>query len=248
MGSLIQFWIYSSSNAFKMLALLFFTIPLTCFAFDQTQNIEGVKTPQSYISIQPTQDDSDVEINRTRLENLERENTILQDRLRNLEDKINHLTNIEATSTPNSALYHEEVMFIAENHNNYSSSWRWVPVGNIAWDVEQVDPTSSFSQDNGVFTAPRDGLYIFQFQCYLDQSQRDDGYAEIKLFVNGDNIERFWNVADKDRQNTNYGGHFSLFWTANLKADDQLWVQNVYDKSIQVNIDHGMYFMGTILA
>merc|ERR1711953_549937 len=212
-------WTNFFSKALKMLALLCF-LPLTCLAFAQTQNIEGFEIPQSFVSVQPVQDESEVESNRIRIGNLERENTVLQDRLRALEDKLNRQENIKATWNPNSALYHEEVMFIAENHNNYS-----------------------LSQDDGVFTAPIDGLYIFQFQCFLDQDGPEDDRAELKAFVSGKNLEHFWNVANEN----DYYGHFSLFWTTNLKADDQLWLENVFDHSIQVNIDHGMYFMGKIL-
>merc|ERR1711953_1065899 len=146
------------------------------------------------------------------LETSSGKNTVLQDRLRALEDKLNRQENIKATWNPNSALYHEEVMFIAENHNNYSSSYTFLPVGKITWDVEQVDPTYSFSQDDGVFTAPIDGLYIFQFQCFLDQDGPEDDRAELKAFVNGKNLEHFWNVANEN----DYYGHFSLFWTTNL--------------------------------
>merc|ERR1711962_733268 len=97
-------WTNSPSIAFKMLTLLFFfVIPWTCLAFDQTSNVEGLKIPQSSIRAQPTQDDSNVEFNRIKFENLERENAILQDRLRTLEDKFNHQDDIKATWIPGSA-------------------------------------------------------------------------------------------------------------------------------------------------
>merc|ERR1712018_482664 len=228
-------WSSGPSIRYKMIAVfLFCMLSWSCLAFEQKSNFDKLEVTQTNVIMQSN---NPTAIATQRFDKLQRENNILAERLQTLENKLNGQKESKKILSENWPSYREEIMFLAERHGSGAS----YPVGKFEFSTVEIDPTSSFSKSDGMFTAPVDGIYIFQFYCYTAQSSRPDGYAEIKAYINGDNVERFWNVADRE---SDYAGHFSLFWSWNLKANDKIWLENVYESSTVVGPDHGMWFMG----
>lgn len=219
-----------------ILVFIFCTLSWSCLAFEQKSNVDKLEVIQSKVNIQSNPHSA---IEPDRFDELQRENNILAERLQTLEIKLNGQKETKNILSDDWPSYREEIMFLAEIHD--TSDRKFNPVGKFEFSTVQIDPTSSFSKSDGMFTAPVDGIYVFQFYCYTEQSSRSDGYAEIKAYVNGYNVERFWNVADRE---SDYAGHFSLFWSWNLKANDKIWLENVYESSTAISSTHGMWFMG----
>merc|ERR1712126_503625 len=232
----------------EMIAFSFLLIvPWTCLAFEQPSNDKHFAVPKDDINSQSNNDDIHIEMLQMRVEQLEKENKLLEERLKKLEERDNLEKEAKIALSHDTTSYHEEVVFLVENHSEDGTENGYIPAGTIEWDfgILRVNQASSFSPDTGVFTAPIDGLYIFHLMCYTRQIPRENPLAEIGVYVNGELVEEFWNVSD---ENSNYADHFSLFWTADLKANDQLCLVNGYESSLLVAPTRGMYFMGKILA
>jgi len=235
-----------------MIALfLLLVVPWTCLAFEYAPNVKLSDVANDVI-LQSNYDDPKFVMYQRKVDKLEKDNELLEKnnkslerRLKKLEESVRLGKESKKLFSHDTTSYHEEVVFLIENH----SSFGHIPTGNITWDygIVRVNQASSFSQHSGVFTAPVDGIYTFQFMCYTQQSGRADGKAEIKLYINGKDEEHFWNVELSDDIGS-YAGHLSLFWTADLKANDELWLVNIYEQSVSLYSFHGMYFMGKILT
>jgi len=230
-----------------MIAFSFLLIvPWTCLAFEQPSNDKHFAVPKDDINSQSNNDDIHIEMLQMRVEQLEKENKLLEERLKKLEERDNLEEGLQKDYSTT-----EEVVFLVENHSEDGTENGYIPTGTIEWDFGIVlfnhwyPQGYSFSPDTGVFTAPINGLYIFQFMCYTRQIPQTNPLAEIGVYVNGELVEEFWNVSD---ENSNYADHFSLFWTAELKANDELYLVNGYESSLLVAPTRGMYFMGKVLA
>jgi len=230
-----------------MIAFSFLLIvPWTCLAFEQPSNDKHFAVPKDDINSQSNNDDIHIEMLQMRVEQLEKENLLLEERLKKLEERDNLEEGLQKDYSTT-----EEVVFLVENHSEDGTENGYIPAGTIEWDFGIVlfnhwyPQGYSFSPDTGVFTAPINGLYIFQFMCYTRQIPQTNPLAEIGVYVNGEIVEEFWNVSD---ENSNYADHFSLFWTAELKANDELYLVNGYESSLLVAPTRGMYFMGKVLA
>jgi len=189
------------------------------------------------VSIEPNQNGTKINGKGHEMYLLEHQNKMLEERLIKVERQMSQLSGKTGDHDYDTASYREEIMFLAENRNIDSDVY--LPTGNIGFETVQVDPRNSFSGSSGQFTAPEDGIYIFQFMCYTRLV--NDDFAEIKAYVNGMSVQNFWNVGDSGRD---YAGHLSLFFSWNLKANDKLWLYNNYAESILVDEVHSMFFMG----
>merc|ERR1712126_90250 len=231
----------------EMIAFSFLLIvPWTCLAFEQPSNDKHFAVPKDDINSQSNNDDIHIEMLQMRVEQLEKENKLLEERLKKMEERDNLEEGLQKDYSTT-----EEVVFLVENHSEDGTENGYIPAGTIEWDFGIVlfnhwyPQGYSFSPDTGVFTAPINGLYIFQFMCYTRQIPQTNPLAEIGVYVNGEIVEEFWNVSD---ENSNYADHFSLFWTAELKANAELYLVNGYESSLLVAPTRGMYFMGKVLA
>jgi len=231
-----------------MIAFFFLlAVPCTCFAFEQPPIVKHFGVPNDDINFQSNNADIQSEMYQMKFDQLEKENKLLEERLKKLEERDNLEKESRIALSHDITSYHEEIAFLVENHSEDGTENGYIPAGTIEWDfgILRVNQASSFSPDTGVFTPPIDGLYIFQFMCYTRQIPRENPLAEIGVYVNGELVEEFWNVSD---ENSNYADHFSLFWTADLKANDELCLVNGYESSLLVAPTRGMYFMGKVLA
>merc|ERR1712133_106654 len=249
------------SITIEMIAFVFLLVlPCTCFAFEQPPIVKHFGVPNDAINFQSNNVDIQIEMFQMRVDQLEKENKLLEERLKKLEERDNleketkialsHDTTL-GLQTQKDYSTTEEVVFVVENHSENGTENGYIPAGTIEWDFGIVrfnhwyPQGYSFSPDTGVFTARINGLYIFQFMCYTRQIPQTNPLAEIGVYVNGELVEEFWNVSD---ENSNYADHFSLFWTADLKANDELYLVNGYESSLLVAPTRGMYFMGKVLA
>ena len=115
-----------------------------------------------------------------------------------------------------------------------SESGGWIPTGTIKFDTEEIDPTNSFDPASGVFEASEDGLFMFFFNAEVHSK-----YGLIQVNLNGDDVEYIDHYSDSGR-----GRQLIGFWSLNLKANDQVYINNVVSNSTFIDGHDGMYFMG----
>merc|ERR1712133_115108 len=157
------------SITIEMIAFVFLLVlPCTCFAFEQPPIVKHFGVPNDAINFQSNNVDIQIEMFQMKVDQLEKENKLLEERLKKLEERDNLEKEAKIALSHDTTSYHEEVVFLVENHSEDGTENGYIPAGTIEWDfgILRVNQASSFSPDTGVFTAPIDGLYIFQFMCY----------------------------------------------------------------------------------
>merc|ERR1712126_603744 len=155
----------------EMIAFSFLLIvPWTCLAFEQPSNDKHFAVPKDDINSQSNNDDIHIEMLQMRVEQLEKENKLLEERLKKLEERDNLEEGLQKDYSTT-----EEVVFLVENHSEDGTENGYIPAGTIEWDFGIVlfnhwyPQGYSFSPDTGVFTAPINGLYIFNSCATLDK-------------------------------------------------------------------------------
>jgi len=131
-------------------------------------------------------------------------------------------------------LVNSDVLFSAASK---SGSYK-IPDSFITFETNLVDTTGSFDKETGIFKAPIDGVYAFFFNCEIDEGME----ATVKVFINGEydqefNQYQFGSQENVDRQ-------FSVFWSMQLKQNDEIRLENEFQNTLYVSSQRGMYFWG----
>ena len=120
-----------------------------------------------------------------------------------------------------------------------SEETRYLPFGPIIFDIEQIDTKNSFNINDGVFTVPESGLYLFTFNGYVNTNI----YGVVYVYVNGNRIKYFYDYEGTGK----YGRELTFFVSLELQQYDELYLDNGYASSLYVTDDHPMTFLGTLL-
>ena len=111
----------------------------------------------------------------------------------------------------------------------------YVPTGKITFNQEDKDSTNSFNE--GIFRAPLEGTYLFQFNGYVNNANS----AWIHVDLNGA-IERYiYDVGSGAREVTDY-------FVLSLEKDDELFLENQYASTFYTDSTLVMTFMAQRLA
>ena len=122
-------------------------------------------------------------------------------------------------------------MAVANNNGGY------IPDDYITYDTVKVDNTGSFDKQDGSFTAPIGGTFLFLFNAQV----RTATDARISVRINGSSKQYFYND-DVD----NYG-QLVAFWSLDLVLGDKVQIYNSYSSSINVASTQSLYFMGILI-
>merc|ERR1712212_478496 len=112
----------------------------------------------------------------------------------------------------------------------------YVPDSFITFETNLVDSTGSFDKETGIFKTPIDGVYAFFFNCEIDEGME----STVKVSINGEydqefNQYQFGSQENVDRQ-------FSVFWSMQLKQDDEIRLEDEFQHTLYVSSQRGMYF------
>jgi len=129
-------------------------------------------------------------------------------------------------------LSYNDVAFIAVKNTGAS-----LPKGTISFDLETVDRGNDFSNSEGLFVAPKDGIYFFIFNGWTQTSD----YTHVNAYVNGDYEREFYQYHPGQ---TNAYEEMTFFFTIELKRGDSLYLTNEYDSSLYAGSDVQMTFSG----
>ena len=114
------------------------------------------------------------------------------------------------------------------------------PDGYLTFDDSQVDYSKSFDISTGTFTVPVDGSYMFLFTAFVYTNT----HAGVGVHVNGESVEYFENCVDGNGYD---GREFSASFSLDLKANDELRLDNTYNSSIFIRHDRRVHFMGALV-
>ena len=119
-----------------------------------------------------------------------------------------------------------------------SEETRYLPFGPIIFDIEQIDTKHSFNINDGVFTVPESGLYLFTFNGFV----RSSTSAGVYVYVNEHCIKEFY-----DNETSGYNRQMTFFFSLELQQNDELYLINAYMSSLYVSNVYQMTFSGTLL-
>ena len=115
--------------------------------------------------------------------------------------------------------------------------WRELPTGPIVFDIEQIDTKNSFNINDGVFTVPESGLYLFTFNGFVSAVTIESVY----VYVNGKGIKYFY-----DNESSGENRQLTFFFSMELQQNDELYLYNEFSSSLDVSDVHPMTFFGTL--
>ena len=118
----------------------------------------------------------------------------------------------------------------------------------IPFELERLNVGGAMNLTSGKFTAPRDGIYFFEFtgRSYFPASS-SRLYLDVAAYLNGNEIGR--GVSDEVGTDVQYES-FSFQWTLNLQSGDQIWLQisNISPGTyLDDNQYHTTHFNGMLL-
>ena len=117
-----------------------------------------------------------------------------------------------------------------------------LPSGTITYDVLLINsPTSPFDPNTGKFTAPQEGIYIFNFDGFV--------YGECKhgflhFYLNGEDIGHYIEQNTDSISSRGISGMRAM----TLKSGDEIKLSNENGGCIYGDDFHPFTFMGTYLG
>merc|ERR1712012_405741 len=149
MGSLFEFLYYSDIRFITLEMMPFFfllAVPWTCFAFEQPPIVKHFGVPNDDINFQSNNNYIQSEMYQMKFDQLEKENELLEERLKKLQERDNLEKEAKIALSHDTTSYHEEVVFLVENHSEDGTEDGYIPAGTIEWDfgIVRVNQASSF--------------------------------------------------------------------------------------------------------
>merc|ERR1712212_522130 len=172
------------------------------------------------------------------LEKKEREIDVLMNRIENKENDIELLKKkVESLEWEDRVIKKNDgqnYKFIAiKNEDGYISH------GPISFDATDVNTGDVFNVSDGTFSVPMDGVYEFLFNGFINNVGGPSRDVYLYAYVNGEQKRMFI-----DNDFAGYGRQVTLYFSMELKENDQVYLYNEYASTYFCDNDQVVTFEG----
>jgi len=197
-------------------------------AQDELENLPSELFPIRYLlnkikRLEEKVEENDVEMNEMKkmIEARDEEANLLVSQVKNLSAQVEDFKGLSTI----------EISFIV----TATKAVDYIPQGVITFDEKVIDNSNSFVIEEGKFIVPSSGFYLFLF----DSQAWSTKYSKVYVQVNGNLVHSFAELHKGE-----FVDQLNFMFASRLKGGDELWLFNVYPKTLWSSDTEPMTFVG----